>query len=195
MKFKRIIAFVLMIAVVFGFSIPTEFVSAKNAKMQNEISLNPTLDVDEIYIQLLELGFSDIEAKDLISKDPNLNSDNNDNKSESLNLAYAKCFPSKPKTGTRCETKFKISNAQLGFPAAGLGTLQITKAEVARRFVSIVGASYVASGLIVAAGIISLYNTASGFSGFNISVQYYYGPDNNQLISWTVGPTTISRYK
>jgi hypothetical protein len=152
---------------------------------------------DSLFNELVTEGFTNEESSMIVDGyklylSNNLGRMNMDNGSEGTTL---NCFPSNPRNGTRCRSRFRISNAQLGFPLTGAGILSISRAEVARRLLGLIGSSHTAGVLIAAGAIIAVFNQHNGFNGFIITLNYTFGPDNHLSVSWTTGSISAVTYR
>lgn len=160
-------------------------------QISDEVSIN-NMTKSDIIKELKNIGFNDYEIKDLfireeLSQSPKKNS----------RICYA--FPSNPSIGDRHTETYNITNSDLGFPlsvSGGVtGILHCSKSKIAKKIVQKYGLKALGWATLTAGYIISYINDKQGFSGFNVSVEYYYGEDNNMSVSWTPGIVDVERYE
>ena len=193
---KRLLSCTLAVLMFVSMTVPG-FAAAKeeNAKVNNaEFVLN---DADKegkekfteyLTPYLVELGFTNDEIRVLINEDYN-----KFKRAENIEV-MPMVFPANPQIGDRHTEVYRISNKALGLPYDVMDTISMSQTALAHKLVTILGAHIAPVAFILAGKIIALYNGSKGYSGVEISIEYYYGEDNHCGISWTPGPTYIRGY-
>lgn len=153
------------------------------ATPSSAIAFNSSKNKEMIIEELKKLDFTDKEIIELFEKD------------ERREKFQTFAFPKDPEIGQWHTEKYKLSNVILGLPAGGIGVIAISQKQLAKNIVAYVGASSVLWATMAAGLIIAAANEHSGYNGFNIIVDFIYGPDNHQDISWTPGEVSVVRYK
>ena len=133
---------------------------------------------------LKELGFNDSEIQELINREIN-------------EICRRSSFPSNPKYGERCTMDYSISNLELGLPGlVAAGThMTLTSSQITKALVEKYGLGALSWAALATGQIISYVNAEKGFKGFDIEVEYTYGPDNHLSVSWTPGYCSVRSYK